>query len=263
MNALKYIIHYQAYDTLRSKWLVVYTLFFAILSYGLLSFSSDSSKVILSLLSINIIVIPLACLIFGTVYLYNNRDYIILILSQPINRTTLYFGLYLGLALPMSLSFIAGTAIPAIVFFKYFKDSIGVLAYLFIGGVFETFIFISIAFLVATINENRMKGLGLSIFIWLLLSVLFDGLVLIVLQVFRNYPLEVPSIILIVSNPVDLARLLVIMKFDESALMGYTGAVFNNFLGSSLGIIISVVSLLIWSGAPLIIGMKRFIKKDF
>ncbi len=263
MNILQYIIKYQVHDTIRSKWLIIYTLFFTVLSYSLLSFTNDANKVILSLLNINMIVIPLASLIFGTIYFYNNRDYIILILSQPINRRTLYFGLYLGLAMPMAFSFLIGTGLPVIIFAKAFKESEFVLFNLFLGGMIETFIFVSISFLIATINENKMKGLGLSIFLWLFFSALYDGMILITLQVFRDYPMEIPSIIFTVMNPIDLSRLLVILKFDISALMGYTGAVFNKFLGSGLGFTISLFSLIIWSVLPILLGLRSFTKKDF
>ena len=263
MNALIFIIKYQIHDTLRSKWLVIYTMFFIALSYGLLSFTNDSGKVILSLLNINMIIIPLASLVFGTIYLYNNRDYIILILSQPINPKTLYFGLYLGLAFPMALSFLVGTGLPVLLYIRNFKDAGAVLFNLFLGGIFETFIFVSISFLIATLNENKMKGLGLSIFLWMFFSALYDGLILITLQYFRDYPLEIPSLVFTILNPVDLSRLLVILKFDISALMGYTGAVFTNFLGSGLGFVVSILSLLLWSILLLLFGLRSFSKKDF
>lgn len=263
MNALKSIIKYQVHDTFRSKWLVVYTLFFAVLSYGLLSFTNDSNKVILSLLNINMIIIPLTSLIFGTIYLYNNRDYIILILSQPINRKTLFAGLYLGLSVPMVLSFLLGTGLPILIYIRNFKEAGSVLLNLFIGGIFETFIFVSVSFLIATMNENKMKGLGLAIFLWLFFTALYDGLILITLQVFREYPLEIPSIIFTILNPIDLSRLLVILRFDISALMGYTGAVFNQFLGSGFGMIVSIISLIVWCVVPFFFGLKSFSRKDF
>jgi hypothetical protein len=42
-------------------------------------------------------------------------------------------------------------------------------------------------------------------------------------------------IILSALNPIDLGRILFLMKFDIAALMGYTGAVFQRFFGSGLG----------------------------
>lgn len=263
MNAIRFIIKFQVHDTFRSKWLIGYTIFFLVLCYGLNSFTADTGKVILSLLNVNIIVIPLASLVFGTIYLYNNREYIILILSQPIDRKILYFGLYLGLSIPMSVSFLLGCGLPIIIFIKNYKEVGSVLIQLFLCGVLETFVFVSISFLIVTLNENKMKGLGIAIFIWLYFSALYDGLVLITLQVFKDYPLEFPSLLFTIINPVDLSRLLVVLKFDISALMGYTGAVFNKYLGSNLGVIISLLSLVSWMIVPLIIGTKKFVKKDF
>ncbi|KAF0150340.1 MAG: nitrous oxide metabolic protein NosY [Ignavibacteria bacterium] len=263
MKTLLAIIKFQFHDTLRSKWLAIYTLFFLILSYALLSFTKEPGKVILSLLNINMIVIPLTSLVFGTIYLYSNRDYIILILSQPINRKVLFVGLYLGLSLPMAISFLVGTGIPLLIFIKIFSGESVVLLFLFLGGIFETFIFVSISFLIASLNDNKMKGLGLAIFLWLFFSALYDGLVLIIMQIFMVYPIEVPAIVLTMLSPIDLARLLVILNFDISALLGYTGAVYSQFLGSTTGLILSLLTLCIWVAIPFYLGLRCFNKKDF
>jgi Cu-processing system permease protein len=53
------------------------------------------------------------------------------------------------------------------------------------------------------------------------------------------------------------------MKFDIAALMGYTGAVFQRFFGSSLGVIISVVCLFVWIIVPFFLSSRFFKKKDF
>jgi len=53
------------------------------------------------------------------------------------------------------------------------------------------------------------------------------------------------------------------MKFDIAALMGYTGAVFQRFFGSSSGMIISVTCLLFWIIFPFFLSSRFFKKKDF
>ena len=70
-------------------------------------------------------------------------------------------------------------------------------------------------------------------------------------------------IVLSALNPIDLGRILFLMKFDIAALMGYTGAVFQRFFGSSLGIIISFACLFIWIFVPLFLSNRFFKKKDF
>lgn len=263
MNIFFKIIRYQIHDISRSKWLLFYTLFFFLITYGLISFSNDQSKVILSLLNVALIIIPLVSIIFGTVYLYNNKDYIVLILSQPIKRNILYLGLYLGLVIPLAFSFVIGTLIPLIILGKNISAQIILLLFLFAAGLFQTFIFVSISFLIATWNENKILGLGLSIFTWLLFSVLYDGLLLLIINIFQNYPLEKALIGFSVFNPVDLARILVILKLDVAALMGYTGAVFQKFFNTDFGIVVSFLFLIGWTVIPLMIGKRKFSKKDF
>ena len=263
MSILLKIIRYQFHDISRSKWIIIYTSFFFLVTYGLISFSNDTSKVIISLLNVTLIIIPLVSIIFGTIYLYNNKDYIILILSQPIKRNVLYLGLYFGLTIPLALSFLLGVGVPILLFSRDLKENFEVLVYLFTAGIFQTFIFVSISFLIATLNENKILGLGLSIFCWLFFSVLYDGLLLLVINLFQDYPLEKILIGFTILNPVDLARIFVTLKLDVAALMGYTGAVFQKFFNGNLGNFISLLSLLVWSVIPLLLGIRKFFKKDF
>ena len=61
---------------------------------------------------------------------------------------------------------------------------------------------------------------------------------------------------------VDLARLLILLKLDISALMGYTGALYREFFGSSMGIVISFFMMLLWMIVPLVIARRIFRKKN-
>ena len=64
-------------------------------------------------------------------------------------------------------------------------------------------------------------------------------------------------------NPVDLTRVALLMNFDISALMGYTGAVFRQFFGSGLGLAVAFGTLAIWFAVPLYAGLRLFEKRDF
>ena len=263
MRTLLKIIKYQLHDLSRSKWIIIYTTFFFLMSYSLFTFNKDFSRVLISLMNVVLIIIPLVSTIFGTIHYYNSKEYIIFMLSQPIKRSTLFLGLYIGLAIPLALSFIVGISLPILFNLGNISGGFDVLIFLFIAGIFQTIIFCSIAFLIATLNENKMLGLGIATFSWLAFSAIYDGLMLFLLQILQDYPIEKISIILSMLNPIDLARLLVILKLDISALMGYTGAVFQKFFGGSLGTILSILSLLAWTLIPFIIGIRKFSKKDF
>lgn len=83
-----------------------------------------------------------------------------------------------------------------------------------------------------------------------------------VMFAFSDYPLEKLTILISCLNPIDLARIMVLLKMDISALMGYTGAVFNQFFGSSIGIIVSVLAMLTWVIIPIGIALRVFKEKN-
>jgi Cu-processing system permease protein len=55
---------------------------------------------------------------------------------------------------------------------------------------------------------------------------------------------------------------MVLLKMDISALMGYTGAVFNQFFGSSFGIIFAMSVMLVWVAFPISIALRIFKRKN-
>ncbi len=263
MKTLTKIIKYQLHDVMRSKWFVFFTSFYFIVIYGMLMFTNDISKVLLSLMNVVLIIIPLISTILGTIYFYNNREYIVFMLSQPINRVTIFLGLYLGLTIPLILSFLIGVALGIIVYSSSFQNYFSILLLIMLSGIFLTVIFTAISFWTSIKNEDRLKGFGTAIFIWLFLALLFDGILLYLIQALQDYPLETFSLVVSMLNPIDLARVLILLKFDVAALMGYTGAVFQEFFGNTSGIIISFTVLTVWAAVPLYFAKRKFLKKDF
>jgi Cu-processing system permease protein len=45
--------------------------------------------------------------------------------------------------------------------------------------------------------------------------------------------------------------------------MGYTGAVFRRFLGTTLGLTVASAALMAWTVGPLVLGVRRFRRRDF
>jgi Cu-processing system permease protein len=74
--------------------------------------------------------------------------------------------------------------------------------------------------------------------------------------------LEKVTLTLISFNPVDLARIIMLLQLDIAALMGYTGAFYKEFFGSSVGTVFSISILLLWVVLPLWIALRIFSKKD-
>jgi Cu-processing system permease protein len=116
---------------------------------------------------------------------------------------------------------------------------------------------------VSNVYEDKIKGFGAAIIVWLYLSVIYDALILLSIYAFREYPLERVLIVIASLNPVDLGRILILLRLDVSALMGYTGAVFQQFYGDTAGIVLSAAMLLLWVGGPITVGLTKFRRRDF
>ncbi|WMJ72320.1 ABC transporter permease [Cytophagaceae bacterium ABcell3] len=260
-NSLK-IVKYSFYDTFRSSWAILYFLFFLLITGGLFYFSADFSQSIPSLLNVILFIVPLVSIVFGTIYYYNSREFALLLMTQPMKRFQLFLGQYLGLSSSLALSFVAGTSV-VFVFFGADPDAIPLLVMLLGSGIFLTFIFTAIAFAVSIHHDDRTKGFGVSILIWLFALVIYDGIFLVILFVFEDYPLENVAIAMTMLNPVDLSRIMVLLNLETAALMGYTGAVFNKFFGTTKGVLISVLVQVAWVILPLFIYLRKAKNKDF
>lgn len=251
------IIKYVITDILRNKIVVIYTIFLLAASFSVFSLEDNSSKGLLSLLNIILIVVPLVSIIFSTIYMYNSVEFIELLVSQPLKRKSIWLSLFTGLASSLSIAFLIGAGIPVLI---YQANMIGFT--MILTGVLLSIIFAAIAFLATVKTRDKAKGIGAAIMLWLYFSLLFDGLVLFILFQFADYPMEKPMIGLSALNPIDLSRILILLQLDVSAMMGYTGAVFKDFFGTPNGLIFSFFVLLSWIVLPLWYSTRKFNTKD-
>ncbi|MEO6732691.1 MAG: ABC transporter permease subunit [Ferruginibacter sp.] len=251
------IIKYVITDILRNRIVLVYTLFLLAASFSVFSLEDNSSKGLLSLLNIILIVVPLVSIIFSTIYIYNSGEFIELLVSQPLKRKTIWLSLFTGLAASLSIAFFIGAGIPVLI---YQANMIG---FTMIGtGILLSIIFVAIALLATVKTRDKAKGIGAAIMLWLYFSLLFDGLVLFCLFQFADYPMEKPMIVVSALNPIDLSRILILLQLDVSAMMGYTGAVFKDFFGTYTGIFFSLLVLVLWIALPVWYSTRKFNTKD-
>ena len=50
---------------------------------------------------------------------------------------------------------------------------------------------------------------------------------------------------------------------DTAALMGYTGALFQQFFGTAWGNGLSIAALLLWATVPALLSLRAYRRKDF
>jgi Cu-processing system permease protein len=239
MTTILQIVRYELRNVVRNRWVIAYALFFLVVTELLLRLGGSSPHALLSLMNVVLLIIPLVTIVFGTIYWHGSREFTELLLAQPVPRAALFHGLFAGLVLPLSAAFVAGVSVPLIL-------RRGLTAAL-IGG----------------LVDDRLKGLGMALGVWVLVTLAYDGLVLWVTVAFGRYPLEAPLLALTFANPVDLARVLLMLRFDVAALMGYTGAVFDRLLGSATGTLTALTGLALWTLVPGLLALRAFRRKDF
>lgn len=253
IKVTKYVI----YDIVRNRVLIAYTLFLLLIATTLFNMEEDPSKAIISLMSIVMIMVPLISIVFATTYFFNSYEFIELLVAQPLKRSTILLGEYIGVALSLSFAFLTGIGIPIILF-----DATATGFVLILSGTLLTLVFISLAFLSSVITRDKAKGIGTSLMLWFYFSIIYDALILTLLFTFSDYPLEQAMIPIAALNPIDLGRIVIMLKLDISALMGYTGALFKNFFGNTMGIFYTCGIMFIWIIVPLLCAIKVFNRKN-
>lgn len=254
---MKQILKFILVDILHNKIVLAYAILLALLSWSAFNLEDTGNKGLLTLLNIVLLVVPLVSVLFSTIYIYNSAEFIELLVSQPVKRQQIWISLYLGLASSLSLAFFLSAGVPLLLFANLANALI-----LILTGCLISLVFVSIAFLAAILSRDKAKGIGIAIMLWLYFALIFDGLVLFIIFQFADYPIEKPMVILSATSPIDLARILNLLELEASAMMGYTGAIFKDYFGTSLGFCIAIGILAIWILAPFYISLRIFKKKD-
>ncbi|MEO8147240.1 MAG: ABC transporter permease subunit [Bacteroidia bacterium] len=251
------IFKYVLLDIAKNKIILFYTIALLVISLSVFNISETTEKSIISLLNIELIVLPLICGVFSTIYFYNSSEFIELLVAQPIKRITIFLSILLGLIAALSFAFMIGCGIPLLMY-SYDKTS-----FLFlISGIALTACFTAFALTAAVFTKDKAKGIGVTILLWFYFTLIYDGLILFLLFQFSDYPVENYMIALSCLNPIDLVRILILLKIDIAAIMGYTGALFKDFFGSLGGTFLSTIVLLLWIAIPSWIALRKFCRKD-
>lgn len=262
MGATVKVLRYEVRNVLRGKVLLGYGLFFLAATLGLVRLGGGVERALPSLANIVLLAVPLVSLLVATVSLYDGRAFTELLLSHPVGRRDLFRGLYLGLTLPLAGMFAAGVGIPLVVLGGV-QQAPASSAILLASGVLLTAVFTALGFVVAFSLGEAARGLAAALVLWLAVTLVYDGVVLLASHALAAYPLERPMLAAMVLNPVDLARVMVLMALDASALLGYTGAVFQDFFGGRWGMAGAAASLAAWVALPYGLARRRFERMDF
>lgn len=261
MKTAARVARYGLRDVARGRWILVYGAVLFGLAQALIVLEGDVARAAAGLVNPVLLITPLVGLLFGTLYLYGARDFNRMLLAQPVGRRSLFGGLYAGVALPLLGVELVGLGAPLALAALSQGGGPGVLRLLVVVGAL-TLSSVALAFLTAVTIRDKAAGMGVAILAWLALTVLYDGLFATISVTLPGSVLETPALVATLLNPIDTARILLLMQFDQAALMGYTGAVFRAFFGSGVGTLVAAASLVAWVILPLLLAARRFRRAD-
>jgi len=257
------VLRHEARTLLQNRGALVFGLSILLVTESVLRLTGSAPRALSTMLNLVLLVVPLVTVMFVVISWHASREFNELLLAQPVRRRALFAALYLGLIGPLATVFTVGLLLPFVVHRAITADAVPLLLTTVGGGIALTFVFGGIALLIGALVDDRLRGVALALAVWLLLTVAYDGLVLLVATTYSDYALARPMLALTKLNPVDLTRAMIVLHSDTAALMGYTGAVMHRFLGNGLGTTTALLGLLLWIVFPAWAAPRAFERRDF
>lgn len=251
------VYKYTLIDLARNKFVLGWMLLLLAISLGLFQLEDQPVKALLSLSQVLLALVPLVASVFTIVYLYDAMEFTELLAVQPLHRSKILGGQLLAVGTALVLGIVLGAGIPLAAFLP---DAASLT--LLVASVMLTLVFAAIGSLIAIKNREKARGVGLGLVVWFLFVLVYDAVLLWVMFAFSDYPIEPWIVPLAALDPIDLARIMVMLKVDLAAMMGYSGAVYEQFFGNLRGIGIALAALLAWVALPASLAFRAFRKKD-
>ena len=257
------LIQIELYENIRNKWLLFYGLAFFILSSILIYYqASHPTQAVISLLNLILLIVPLFTLLYASILFAESLPFVELIIVRNISRKDILLGKFLGLGLGLSFSFLIGTSLSLVFFLDSLENIFPLLLLTAIGFVLH-FLFLIIAFLLVLYIKRKEMILGGALLTWFYFYILYDFLVFMLAILLRDYPLDLPILIAIFLNPIDLLRVALLLQLDISAIMSFSTALIRKTIGGYYGILFVFCAIGIWFGLLYYLTLKKFKTKEF
>jgi len=251
------VYKYTLLDLARNRFALGYALLLLLVSMGLFMLEADNMKAMIGLTQVILALTPLLALVFTIIYFYNQYEFTVLLAVQPLQRSAITRAQFMAIGTALLLSFLFGVGLPIIAWAP------GPISWtLLLTGSALTLVFTALGLYIAVRQRDRAKAVGIGLVTWVMMVLVYDSLLLWLMFTFSDRPIEPLIVPLAALNPIDLSRILIMLKIDLAALLGYTGAVYQQFFGSAGGMLVSFVALLAWTLLPTWGAVRAFARKD-
>ncbi len=257
----------------RNKWVAIFAITFALLTmfisyFGMVTSGysgfQDFARTSTSLIKISGFLIPLFSLLVGVFSFISHPEYMELLITQPLTRSQVVIGKFLGLVFTLIGATIIGFTIPGVIISLAIgtEGALGYMTTVFFI-VLQGLIFLGCAILIAQVTRRQQLAVGISIGFWIFFEVIYGLIILGTTIYFSAEILKYVLVFSLMGNPIDIARVLSLIAIGGLEFFGPAGATLYKLAGSqSLAMLYGLFALVFWIVLPLYISVKLYSKHD-
>ncbi|MFW6061123.1 MAG: ABC transporter permease [Phycisphaeraceae bacterium] len=258
-------------DSLRNRWFWLYAGAFAVLALGLsylslagteMSGLAGFGRTTAGLVNLVLLIVPLMALNIAAASVAGERERgtLAYLLSQPVSRGEVLWGKYLGLAAALLAALAGGFGLSgAIIAWHGGAASAGSYALLVALTFVLALSMLSVGLLVSVLARKASVAIGVSIVLWLVLTLLSDLALMGSTIAFKLRVDELFSLALL--NPLQVFKMSVLSGIHATLdVLGPAGTYARQRFGTALGAVFAV-ALGIWVIAPLVLAHLVFLRK--
>ena len=257
----------------RNKWVAMFAITFALLTFFISYFGmvtsgysgfQDFARTSTSLIKLSGFLIPLFSLLVGVFSFISDPEYMELLVSQPLTRSQIIIGKFLGLAFTLIGATIIGFTIPGVIISIAIgtEGAMGYAATVFFI-ILEGLIFLGCAILIAQLTKRQQLAVGVSIGFWIFFEVIYGILILGSTIYLESDVLKYVLIFSLLGNPIDITRVLSLIAVGGLEFFGPAGATLFKMTGSQLwAMLYGLGGLALWIVLPLLISIRLYSKHD-
>lgn len=258
----------------RSRWLQLFTIVFAVLAlavagsgyvlsggYGVQDFARTAE----SLVQLVVLLVPLTAVTFGALTLTPDRGAAELMYSQPVSRAAILCGRYLGLLIALASAQAIGFGAAGLVVNQQ-AGAAGAATFLVVvvSSIALTAVFLSIAAWLAQAPASRTaRVLALALIVWFTTVILYDVAVLGIASLLRSGTASRLLVASALVNPVDAARTATLTVIEGNAAFGAASLALLRVTGGLTAVVVlTIASVAAWTGVPLLLAVRRLSHAD-
>ena len=257
----------------RNRWILSFAILFSALTlliayFGMVTSGytgfQDFIRTSASVTNLGGFLIPLFALLIGVFSFLSNSDYLELMVTQPVSRTQVLLGRYLGLVMTVMGASVVGFGLPGVVF-AITVGAAGALSYLIViaYSAVLAIVFVGLSVLISLLFGRKQVALGIALAVWVFYELIYGVLMLGTTLYLTPDALKLVLTAGLLGNPIDTVRVLSLLQIGGPHLFGPAGATLLKLTGSmTAATLCGLAGLALWAVAPVYVSTWLFRRQD-